>query len=109
MRKRQLTLCACLCTLTVLLTSCTVNWFDKQYDVVWWVIAIPVTIWSLAWLIGGGMYIASKTYICPQCRRKFHPLWWKAMFSLHINDDRLFKCPHCGKRSFCKLYRDRKN
>ena len=108
MKKRLLALFALSLVLMTTLTSCTVNWFDRQYDVPWWVIAIPVALWSLAWLIGGGLYIASKTYVCPACTRTFSPKWYIAMFSLHINDDRYFKCPHCGKKSFCPLARDRK-
>ena len=108
MKKKLYVLCVLLCILTLLLTSCKVNWFDKQYDVPWWVIAIPVTIWSLAWLIGGSFYIASKKYVCPSCARAFSPKWYQAMFSIHINDDRIFRCPYCGKRSFCRLSREPK-
>lgn len=36
------------------LTSCKVNWFDQQYDVQWWVIAIPVIIFfAIAWIAAG--------------------------------------------------------
>lgn len=109
MKKKWYVLCVLLCILTMLLSSCKVNWFDKQYDVAWWVIAIPVTIWSLAWLIGGSCYIASKKYVCPTCTRSFSPKWYRAMFSIHMNDDRLFRCPYCGKRSFCRLDRGPKD
>lgn len=30
--------------LTFALTSCKVNWFEQQYDVPWWGIAVPVVI-----------------------------------------------------------------
>ena len=96
-----------LVSLPTLLTSCRVNWFDQQYDVPWWMIAIPVAVWSLAWLIGGSLYIASKTYRCPLCARTFSPKWYRAMLSVHVNGDRLFKCPHCGKRKLCQLIKDR--
>lgn len=109
MKKKRYGLCILLCILTLLLSSCTVNWFDKQYDVAWWVIAIPVTVWTLAWLIGGSCYIASKKYVCPTCTRSFSPKWYRAMFSIHMNDDRLFRCPYCGKRSFCRLDREPKD
>ena len=34
------------------LTSCKVNWFDQQYDVPWWAIAIPVFVFSAIVLFG---------------------------------------------------------
>ena len=29
--------------------------------------------------------------------------WWKAAVSLHMNDDRGFKCPHCGRSDFYRI------
>lgn len=89
------------------LTSCKVNWFDKQYDVPWWTVAIPVTVITVTVILLAGKIISSKKYICPECGKSFHPKWWQAMLSLHINSDRLFKCPHCGKRSFCSPSREK--
>ncbi len=98
-----------LCSIVILLTSCKVNWFDKQYDVPWWTVALPVVaIFLITWVVAG-RHIASKTYVCPQCNHTFSPKWWKAAFTVHVNSDRVFKCPHCGKRSFCRLSRDRED
>ena len=88
------------------LTSCKVNWFDRQYDVPFWVIAVPVVIFvAVVWFFAG-KYIASQKYICPNCNKTFYPQWWKAAFSIHINDDRVFKCPHCGRKGFCPPSRE---
>lgn len=87
------------------LTSCKVNWFDQQYDVPWWVIAVPVVMLSAIVFFVAGKHIASKEYVCPKCNKTFHPKWWKAAFSIHMNDDRVFKCPHCGRKEFCSLSR----
>lgn len=38
--------------LTFSLISCKVNWFDRQYDVPWWVIAVPVVIFGYVTLNG---------------------------------------------------------
>lgn len=104
--KKILALFVLICILTVLLTSCQVNWFDQQYDVPWWVIAVPVTIFSvLVWIVAG-KHIASKKYVCPKCNKTFYPKWWKAALSIHMNDDRVFKCPHCGRKGFCPLSRE---
>lgn len=88
------------------LTSCKVNWFDQQYDVSWWVIAVPVVIFSVIVWVAAGKHIASKKYVCPKCNKTFYPKWWKAAFSIHMNDDRVFKCPHCGRKGFCPLSRE---
>lgn len=87
------------------LTSCKVNWFDQRYDVPWWVISVPVLVFSAIALFVAGKRIASKEYICPKCNKTFYPKWWQAAFSIHMNDDRVFRCPHCGRKGFCQLSR----
>ena len=92
-----------LISLTFCLTACqvNVNWSDKQYSVPWWVIVIPsIGIVAVA-LILAGKHIASKEYVCSECGEKFYPKFWQAMFSVHLNDAHVFKCPHCGKKGFC--------
>ncbi len=83
------------------LTSCQVNMFDKSYDVDWWIIAIPVILLTVTALMLAGKHIAKKKYVCVHCDGVFHPKWWKAAVSLHVNDDRFFQCPICKKRGFC--------
>ena len=92
--------------LTPCLTSCEVHWFDQSYDVPWWVVAIPTALIFVATWFFAGKIIAKKEYRCPKCQKNFHPTWWKAAFSVHVNDDRVFKCPHCEKKSLCKPTRD---
>ena len=88
------------------LTSCEVHWFDQSYDVAWYVIAIPVALFSIVMFWIGGTSISRKKYVCPHCRHKFHPSFWVAMVSLHVNSDRYFKCPQCGEKHFCKVDRE---
>ena len=107
--KRKLFVFSLLITLmTLTLTSCKVNWFDKQYDAPWWAVLIPTVVFVAAVLFAAGKFIASKEFVCPKCGGKFHPKWWVAMVSLHIGSDRYFKCPHCGKRRFCHVSRKNK-
>lgn len=103
MKKKILVLIVLICIMTLSMTSCRVNWFDKHYDVPWWLIAVPVTAFSVIVWIVAGKHIASKKYVCPKCNKTFYPKWWKAAVSIHINDDRVFKCPHCGRKGFCKI------
>ncbi len=91
---------------SLLLTSCQVNWFGDQIDVEWWVIAVPVAIILIATWGIGGLLISKKSYICPECKKVFHPKWWKTAFSVHVGNDRVFKCPNCGRKGFCKVYKE---
>ena len=92
--------------LALCLCSCRVNWFGRQYDAPWWMIAIPtVLILASAWFFVGRA-IAKREYKCSECQKTFYPTWWKASFSVHMGSDRVFKCPHCGKKGFCKLKKD---
>lgn len=105
--KKKITIAGLLIVLTAqFLTSCQVNWFDKHYDVPWWMIAVPVTIFCLIVWIAAGKYISEKKYICSGCGKSFYPKWWKAAISIHLGDDRVFKCPHCNRKSFCHVSRE---
>ena len=98
-----------LCFITLSLTSCKVNWLDRTYDVPWWVVAVPsVLIVGISlWL--AGKHISSQEYVCPECGKKFYPTWRQAAFSVHMNNDRVMKCLHCGKKGFCPLSRDKES
>lgn len=101
-----------ICLLTVLLsavgflTSCRVNWFDMYFDVPWWVIAIPVALFSVIVFCIAGKGISSEEYVCSECGRSFYPTFFQAFFSIHMGNDRYFRCPHCGKKGFCPRKRD---
>lgn len=94
-----------LVTMLLTLTACEIHWHDKSYDVPWYMIAIPVALFSVIMFAIAGAVISKKKYVCPSCRHSFHPPFWVAMVSLHIGSDRYFKCPRCGKKSFCPLSR----
>ncbi len=80
------------------LSGCTVNWFDKHYDVPWFVIAIPVTIIFLI----AHIYIMSGTYTCPECGASFKPKWYQISAYSHFMGKRLIKCPKCKKTNYCE-------
>ena len=107
MKKRIGIFIFAVCLTMLSLTSCTVNWFDRTYEVPWWVIVIPSALIVVISLWLAGKHIASQEYICPECGKKFYPKWHQAAFSVHMNDDRVLKCPHCGKKGFCHLSRDK--
>ena len=87
--------------LPLVLTSCRVHFFDRQYDVPWWVIAVPEILFICLVTYIAGRLIASKKYACPNCGGTFYPTVWAAIFSFHMGDLRSFRCPHCGKRDLC--------
>lgn len=91
------------------LTSCQVNLGEEQFTVPWWVIVIPsILIVVIAWF-AATKHVVSQKYVCPECGESFYPKWWNAAFSVHMNDDRVLKCPHCGKKGFCPLSRETKD
>ena len=102
--KKILTLITLLSTL--FLASCKVNWFGEQIDAEWWVIFIPVAILTVVILAIGKITLSKKTYICPECQKEIRPKWWQAFFAIHVDSDRVLKCPNCGRRGFCKVYKD---
>lgn len=90
----------------LLLTACEVHFGTARYDVPWWVIAVPdVLIVILVWILAG-KFISKRKYVCTECGKSFHPKWWAAGVSVHMNSDRLFRCPHCGHKGFCPPSRD---
>lgn len=106
MKKKIIAVVSLLLLLTLFLTSCRVNWFDRHYDVPWWGIAVPVVIFfAVVWIVMGKS-LAKKEYICSSCNKIFYPKWWNAAISIHINDDRVFKCPHCGRKGFCRPFKE---
>ena len=108
--KRILTGASLLSLLVLSLTSCKVNWFDRQIDAEWWQIAIPIAILTVVLIYVSKVVFTGAVYKCTRCGKTFSPKWWRSACSIHINRDRLFKCPHCGRRSFCKYsYRKRDN
>ena len=98
-----------LSVLACLLSSCTVNWFGEQYDVPWWMIAVPVALLAVILLAAARLSFTGRSYVCPKCNRRFSPPWWKLPFAVHINSDRVLKCPLCGARGFCRWVREPKD
>ena len=88
--------------LALALTSCEVHVGNNRTDVAWYVIAIPATVFIVACVVIAGIVLSRNTYVCPECGKRFHPKWWRAMFSLHDGSDRVLKCPHCGHKGFCR-------
>ena len=90
-----------LITVTLCLTSCKVNWFGDTLDVPWYYIAVPVAIIFIA----GYFILMSKTFICSHCDKEFKAKPYQLYVTVHMNRKRLARCPHCGKKSFCKVKR----
>ena len=87
--------------LVVLLSTfsgCRVNWFDKHYDVPWYIIAIPVAIIFII----AHFYIMSATYVCPKCGTQLKPKWYQISAYFHFMGKRLIKCPKCHKTNYCE-------
>ena len=88
-----------LLTITLLLTSCTVNWFGGTVEVPWYYVAIPI----LLIFILGYIILMSKTYICPHCNTEFKAKPHQLYVTVHFNGKRIAKCPACKRKGFCKV------
>lgn len=105
MKKRGIFNLALIFTLTLLLTSCTVNWGVEQYEVPWYILTPPLVIFSAILFTVSTRLIMSRPYRCAACGKTFHPKWYQAVLSFHIGSSRLFRCPHCGHRGMCDITR----
>ncbi len=90
-----------LLALLPLLTACTLRLSDTLYEVPWWIILSIVGAVILLILVPALKNTKRIWFTCPLCNRKFKPAAARILFSLHANDNRVLKCPHCGKRSMC--------
>ena len=87
--------------MSLALSSCTVNWFGETAEVPWYYVAAPVAlIGVIAYFI-----LMSRTYICPHCDTEFKVKPYELSVTIHMNGKRLAKCPHCQRKSFCKVKR----
>ena len=99
-KTRQIYAICIFAVLTLLLTACEAHIGGRSFEVPWYFIAIPAAVFSALMIVIAGVAISKNTYVCTECSHRFHPKWWKAAFSLHLNSDRLFKCPNCGHKGF---------
>ena len=88
-----------LLTMALSLTSCKVNWFGETREVAWYVVVIPI----LLALIIAYTIIMTNTYVCPHCKKRFKSKPHQLYTTIHFMGKRIAKCPHCGRKSFCKV------
>ena len=68
---------------------------------------ISLKVVGLVFLFGG-IFIAAALemrraiFACGKCKKRFIPKKMAYIMAPHLNFTRLLKCPHCGKRSWCK-------
>ena len=86
----------------IFLTSCEAHLGPQKYEVEWYVVTVPTVLVIAASLVITGIVLSKKTYVCPKCGHRFRPKWYQAAISVHAGSDRLFKCPNCGNRGFCR-------
>lgn len=102
--KRILTAFSIFC-LPICFTSCTVNWFGEQYYVPLWINVIWISALILAVFAIMLAIISSKYFVCPKCKERFKPKWYKCFSAVFVNrksyktEDYLLTCPKCKKKS----------
>ncbi len=86
------------------LSSCTVrvSWFDSYFYAPWWAVAVPVTVASVIVWVVAYAWCVRKTYRCPECGADIKPGWNEFSVCIHLNGERVVRCPVCGRRGFCR-------
>ena len=98
---KKVILLFCTAAIVLSLASCTVNWFGETRDVPWYYIAIPVSLIAVC----SYFILMSRTYVCPRCHTQFKAKPYQLSVAIHMNGERLAKCPNCGLKGFCKSKR----
>ncbi len=47
------------------------------------------------------IYLVTRKYRCPRCAHVFRPKWNQFSIAIHNGDERVAKCPKCGRKGFC--------
>ncbi|MBQ9121145.1 MAG: hypothetical protein IJY12_02140 [Clostridia bacterium] len=98
---KRVFLMLCLALFPLCLTSCRVRWFGQMLEAPWWIVALPVLLFSAVALYLAGRAVAHTRFVCPHCYKTFHPKPWAAVFSFHVNEAHVLRCPHCGNKDLC--------
>jgi len=93
----------------LLFSSCTLNLGDTHIDLPWWammlLVVIPSTVMGLIIAWCGTHKNRNGIYVCPHCGHRFKP-GVRILWSLHVMDEYLLRCPQCKKRDWCSLSYD---
>lgn len=84
----------------IMISAASFEFFTLQWSVLLLALSIITFIISLAVAILLD-YNAGK-YECRKCGQKFNPTLKEYVWGAHTLTMRYLRCPHCGKKSFCK-------
>ncbi len=86
------------------LTSCNVevHWGAHSTYVPWYVVWIPVAVFTIVVLTVAHICVIKRRYVCPKCGKIFHPKWYEFSSWIHMGSDRVMRCPECKYRGFCR-------
>ncbi len=75
---------------------------EKTVILEWFEMTISVVLIILAAILISMIIISLQKYKCPKCGAVIRPKWYHFSASLHMGSDRVVKCPHCGRKGFCR-------
>lgn len=103
--KKKIIICAVICFIT-LLAGVTLVLVSGYLEMETWLRVLLIVIALV--IIGSGIAVAcvldrdAGTFECPNCGKRFVPTMKAYVWGMHTFTRRRLKCPHCGKKSYCK-------
>ena len=77
---------------TVLFSS-VIQWLD---------LTVSTAVIIIIGILIAQIVISRQKYVCPKCGAVISPKWYHFSAPLHMGSDRVVKCPHCGRKGFCR-------
>ena len=96
-----LSVCILLISLILIMISAAVFAF---LPIDWSVLLVVLSSITFIIALAAAMLLdyGAGEYECKKCGQKFKPTFRAYVWGAHTLTTRYLKCPHCGKKSFCK-------
>ena len=92
--------------LITLLTGFTLVFVSELVEMELWLRILLIVIGLTSILVGIALACVmdrdAGVYECQHCKERFVPTMKDYILATHVFGKRRLKCPHCGKRSYCK-------
>ena len=71
---------------------------------IWQIVAVIaiVIVFLIPCFYALKLEVSVGAYKCKKCGQEIVPTYTEALMAMHMSTTRYLKCPHCGKRTWCK-------